>query len=59
MTLAERCKNFLNELGVPTTKFCKNIRLSRTSLYDWMNGKINLSVPTLDRIEKYLSKYGF
>ncbi len=59
MTLAERCKNFLNELGVPTTQFCKNIKLSRTSLYDWMNGKINLSASTLDRIDEYLKKYGF
>lgn len=59
MTLAQRCKNFLDELGVPTTKFCANIKLSRTALYDWMNGKINLSTSTLARIEEYLSKYGF
>lgn len=59
MTLAQRCKNFMRELGVPTTKFCANIKLSRTSLYDWMNGKINLSASALNRIEEYLSRYGF
>lgn len=59
MTLAERCKRFISELGIPVTKFCLNIKLSRTSLYEWMSGKINLSQSTLDRIEKYLSKYGF
>lgn len=59
MTLPERCKNFLNELGVPITKFCLNIKLSRTSLYEWLNGKINLTESTLNRIDEYLKKYGF
>lgn len=59
MKLDQRCQAFIKELGVPVTKFCQNIKLSRTSLYDWMNGKINLSHQTLTRIDEYLKKYGF
>ena len=59
MTLPERCLNFIQELGVPVTQFCKRINLSRTSLYDWKNGKIQLSAGTIKRIEEYLTKYGF
>ena len=59
MTLPERCENFITEMGVPVTKFCQNIKLSRTSLYDWKKGKLKLSDVTLKRIDEYLKKYGF
>ena len=59
MTLAQRCDNFVKTLGVPITKFCKNIGLSRTALYDWQHGKLKLSDNTLARIEQYITQYGF
>lgn len=59
MTLAERCFKFIETVGVPITKFCRNINLSRTCLYDWKNGKIKLSDKTLERIESYISQFGF
>lgn len=57
--LKERIDNFLTELQVPVTKFCKRINLSTQSLYDWRKGKLNLSDSTLKRIDEYLTKYGF
>ncbi len=59
MDLEKRCQRFVTELGIPTTQFCKRIDLSRTALYAWYNGNLRLSPDTLDRIEKYISKYGF
>lgn len=57
--LKDRIDNFLTELQVPVTKFCKRINLSTQSLYDWRKGKLNLSDSTLKRIDEYLAKYGF
>lgn len=57
--LQVRIDNFLSELQVPVTKFCKKINLSTQSLYDWRKGKLNLSDSTLKRIDNYLTKYGF
>ena len=57
--LQDRCKKFIVELGIPITKFCARISLSRTCLYDWFNGKLELSQATLDRIDKFLVKYNF
>lgn len=59
MTLYDRCECFLMTLGVPVTQFCKRIQLSRTCLYDWRDGKLRLSQATLDRIEGYISRFGF
>lgn len=57
--LQDRCKRFLAELGIPVTKFCARISLSRTCLYDWFDGNLKLSQSTLDRINDFLTKYNF
>lgn len=59
MELKDRCRRFLSELGVPVTRFCKNIELSTSSYHDWQRGRYGLSQNTLNRIERYLEKYGF
>jgi hypothetical protein len=59
MTLEARCKQMVNELGLPITRFCKNIKISTASYYDWQNQKLKLSDATQKRINEYLSKYGF
>lgn len=59
MSLITRCQRFLEDLAVPTTVFCKKIELSTSSFYRWRNGELNLSDATLERIDGYLSKYGF
>lgn len=33
--------------------------ISTPSFYKWRNGELNLSDATLERIDSYLSKYGF
>ena len=59
MSLITRCQRFLEELGIPVTVFCKKAGLSTPSFYKWRNGELNLSDATLERIDGYLSKYGF
>lgn len=59
MSLIIRCQRFLEELGIPVTVFCKKVELSTPSFYKWRNGELNLSDATLERIDGYLSKYGF
>lgn len=59
MTLSERCIKFIDTLGVPITKFCQRIQLSRTAFFEWRKGNLKLSDSTLDRIEKYISQFGF
>lgn len=59
MELKERCKKFLDELGVPVTVLSSKINLSPQSLYDWRKGKLKLSEATLKRLDDYLKKYGF
>lgn len=59
MSLITRCQRFLEELGIPVTVFCKKVALSTPSFYKWRNGELNLSDATLERIDSYLSKYGF
>lgn len=59
MTLSERCIKFIDTLGVPITKFCQRIQLSRTAFFEWRKGNLKLSDTTLERIEKYISQFGF
>ena len=59
MELKFRCCDMINELGLPTTRFCKNINLSTRCYYDWQNGKLKLSEERLKKIDQYLKKYNF
>ncbi len=59
MKLQERVNNFLSELGVPLTVFSKKVNLSASAIRSWQKGTLNLSDSALERIDEYLSKYGF
>lgn len=59
MTLIERCQKMIDELSIPTTKFCKHIGVAPSSFYAWRRDIIKFSDKTLKRIDEYLSKYGF
>ncbi len=59
MKLINRCIRFLETLGIPTTVFCRNVKISPTAFYSWKNGNLTLSDSTLERIEDYIGKYGF
>lgn len=57
--LRNRCEQFITELGVTVTHFCKHIQLSSGGFYAWRNGQLKLSDDTLARIDDYLKKYNF
>ncbi|MCD8116456.1 MAG: hypothetical protein LUE21_04970 [Oscillospiraceae bacterium] len=54
-----RAKNFVDELGLSVTAFCRNANIGRTTYYGWQSGEFVLSDKTLNRIDQYLSKYHF
>lgn len=57
--LKTRAKTFLEELGIPVTAFARRVELSESSVRHWIGGYYILSQKNLDRIDAYLSKYGF
>lgn len=59
MTLKERTKKFLNELGIPMTSFARNIGRSPQAIYGWFADRLKLSDTTLSKIEEFITKYGF
>lgn len=54
-----RAKNFLSELGVPVTTFCRNIGISTVAYNRWQRNDLKLSEETVKRVSDYLLKYGF
>ena len=59
ITLSERVTAFLDELSITKTAFCRNVKLSVSSLWRWQHGELELSNETLQRIDDYLTKYNF
>ncbi len=59
VTLSERVTAFLNELSISKTAFCRNVKISVSSLWRWQHGEFELSDATLQRIDDYLTKYNF
>lgn len=57
--LLARCEQFIDELGVTVTSFCKRVNLSRSGFYAWQTGRISLSNATKHRIDSYLKQYNF
>jgi len=57
--IIERIKKFRAELGIPVTAFARNVNISANSYHRWMSGCLSLSPSTLERIDTYLSRYGF
>lgn len=59
MSLQNRCKQMIIELGIPVTAFCRKVNISASAYYAWHRGTMDFSESTLARIEEYLSRYGF
>lgn len=59
ITLKFRVKTFLDELGVPVTAFARRVGLSESSVRHWLGDHLELSKRNLDKIDAYLTKYGF
>ena len=57
--LKTRCKRFIDELGINKTKFCQKIGFSTMTYYKWQKGELEISQRLQDKINDYLSKYGF
>jgi transcriptional regulator with XRE-family HTH domain len=57
--LRKRAKTFIDELGLTITAFCRNVGLSRTSVWEWLKGNRELSETSLERIDSYLRRYNF
>lgn len=57
--LIMRCEQFISELGLPVTRFCKNIDLSPTAYYSWRRGEMNMRREKQKEIDEYLKKYNF
>lgn len=57
--LKSRCKEFISEIGIPTTRFCRNVSVSVSAYNTWQRGELKLADSTLERIDAYLKKYNF
>ncbi len=57
--LSEKVKQFIDEMGMSKTMFCKKVNISYTTLYNWLKGTTNLSEETQERIANFIGKYGF
>ncbi|MBR4589525.1 MAG: hypothetical protein IKO36_02575 [Bacteroidaceae bacterium] len=53
----ERAKNFINEIGLPVTRFAKCVDLSADAIRKWLSGELNLKESNIDRIDKWLRKF--
>ena len=60
LDIKERFKKFRAEIGVPIARIGRDIDMSTSALFHWI-GKSNtpLSDASLDKIDKYLKKFGY
>lgn len=49
----------LDELGIPITSFCRKVGISASYFYACKKGTLNFSKEVDERINDYLTKYGF
>lgn len=59
MTLKERAFKFIESLKLPVSVFCSHVDISRTALYRWKNGELNLKPEKEKIIDEFLKKYNF
>lgn len=57
MTLREKVKQFISISQMPTTKFCKNVEVSQTMLYYWLNKEREISTAAENRIIDFMTDY--
>lgn len=57
--LKKRSRQFVEIMGVQVTRFAANVGIGRSTLYMWWNDQIVISDTLMQKIEDYLTKYGF
>ena len=57
MNLKNRVKKFLDELGLPLTRFAQKTGLTVFSYYKWFNGELKFSDETEQRIDNFLKSF--
>lgn len=57
--LKTRCINLLSALGLPKTRFCRNIKISTQAFNAWLRGDLNLADSTKSRIDNFLKIFVF
>lgn len=57
MTLREKVKQFISISQMPTTKFYKNVEVSQTMLYCYLNNEREISSATENRIIGFMTDY--
>lgn len=55
--LKNRVTSFINELGLPKSRFAKKIGISVSALTRWLDGDLVLSESTLNRIDEFLRRF--
>ena len=55
--LKERVKKFIEELGLPVTRFANGVSLSDDTIHKWLKHDLKLSEKNLINIDAYLKKY--
>ena len=59
MSIKERCRSFVSEIGLPVRSLCRHIGISDTAYYRWLKDDLRLSRETEQRIDLFLQKYNF
>lgn len=57
MELKNRVQLFLEETGLPLSRFGKNVNLTADSLRKWMKGELNLKQSNLIKIDNWLKSF--
>lgn len=57
--LIRRTHQMIDELNIKANKFADTVQIGRSTLYAWWSGKLILSEATAQRIDEYLTRYGF
>ncbi len=55
--IRERAINFCNELGLPYTRFAKNINLCGQSIRQWLLGNLKLKDSNVQKIDDFLKSF--
>lgn len=57
MNLQKRTKAFINQLGLPISRFCRLANISTAAYYKWQNDEIRLTEETQNRIRSVLKRF--
>ena len=57
--LKRRCKRFTDELNIKVALFCDSVGIGRSTYYKWLKGEITISDELQEKLDAYISKYGF